>query len=141
MKILFLDIDGVCNSATYAHQLGAGGMLGIDPVPAALVRDIIAQTGCSVVLSSTWRLSKRGQDEVRSQVCEFVGTTPSSADGVRGGEVRDWLLSNIAPGAGLTYAILDDDTDFSPNQPLFNTTWEKGLTPEIAAAVIAHLNK
>ena len=30
MKVLFLDIDGVANSARYAKSLGKGGMLGID---------------------------------------------------------------------------------------------------------------
>ena len=66
-KVLFLDIDGVCNSVRYmksgAHR--PGSMLGIDPYPAFMVGKIQLDTGCEVVLSSTWRLNKMSRDEVR----------------------------------------------------------------------------
>ena len=39
------------------------------------------------------------------------------------------------------YAILDDGTDFRPGQPLFKTTWDTGLTDEIAAEVTGWLNQ
>jgi membrane-bound lytic murein transglycosylase MltF len=41
------------------------------------------------------------------------------------------------------YAILDDDTDMLPEQlpNFFQTTWEEGLTEEIAEKVIAHLGE
>lgn len=141
MKILFLDIDGVCNSAAYARSLGKGGLLGIDPVPAARVRRIIAETGCKVVLSSTWRLMEKNREAVRREVCDFIDITPRYPNGPRGEEIRTWLVDNVKQADLEAYAILDDDSDFWPHQPLFATTWEAGLTDEIADLVIAHLNK
>lgn len=147
MKILFLDIDGVCNSAQYARKLyeerGHGGLIGIDPVPTKLVHRIIEETGCKVVLSSTWRLYEGAREQVRNEVCEFIDVTADHQRGAkwgaapRGGEVREWL--NAHPEVE-RYAILDDNSDFYADQYLFLTTWERGLTPEIADKVIAHLN-
>lgn len=138
MKALFLDIDGVCNSATYAHAIGIGGMLGIDPVPAALVRRIVQETGCVVVLSSTWRLHEGNRETVRREVCDFIDVTPYMAGTAdRGCEVAAWLEAH--PDIE-RYAILDDDSDFHHDQPLFSTSWQDGLTEPIAKKVIAYLN-
>lgn len=142
MKILFLDIDGVCNSRTYAlNRTPSGGMLGIDPKPAALVRQIIEATGCKVVLSSTWRLHKDLRERVRKEVCDFIDVTPRYPSAYRGEEVRTWLLDNVKQEDLKAFAILDDDSDFYPHQPLFKTTFEHGLTRSIADDVIRHLNK
>lgn len=147
MKVLFLDIDGVCNSAEYAkriyEQQGYGGLIGIDATLARKVRRIVQETGCKVVLSSTWRLWESSRAEVRHKVCDFIDCTidlqRGSKRGVapRGDEVREWLSRH--PHV-TQYAILDDDSDFSPDQWLFKTTFDKGLTDEIAQAVIDHLN-
>jgi hypothetical protein len=60
------------------------------------------------------------------------------ADDVRGYEIQAWL--DLHPGV-TRYAILDDDCDMLlhqlPNH--FRTVSELGITPEIAARVIAHL--
>lgn len=143
MKILFLDIDGVCNSAAYAERRKKGGLLGIDPAPAALVRRIVKETGCNVVLSSTWRLYDKARADVRRDVCSFIDCTRNLQAGskrgrvLRGEEVAEWLHRHPAVKQ---YAILDDDSDFLPNQWLFKTTFKEGLTEDIAQAVIDHLN-
>lgn len=143
MKILFLDIDGVCNSAAYVHkrfeETGKAGIVDIDPVAAARVKRIIKETGCKVVLSSTWRLMEHNREEVRREVCDFIDVTPHYGGRPRGEEVRDWLIAHPLLNV-VQRAILDDDSDFLPGQPLFQTTWAAGLTDEIADAVIAHLN-
>jgi hypothetical protein len=140
-KILFLDVDGVCNSAQFAYTTNARGVLGIDPYPAFLVGKIQLDTGCEVVLSSTWRLWKEGREDVRKQVVEFIDVTPELPSRIRGEEIEKWLKDNNAEDA--VYAILDDDMDMlayqAPN--FFLTTWRDGLTPEIAKAVTEHLNK
>lgn len=139
MKILFLDIDGVCNSEDYAKQLyaerGHGGMIYIDPNAAAKVQRIIKETGCQVVLSSSWRYDKHLIEIVKKDVCRLLDCTKLS-HGKRGNEVQDWLDRHPQVKQ---YAILDDDPDFLPHQWLFKTTWKCGITDEIAQAVIDHL--
>jgi len=138
-KVLFLDIDGVCNSAQFAVASKSRGILGIDPYPAFLVGKIQLDTGCEVVLSSTWRLWDEGKEDVRKQVVDFVDITPDLHGKDRGYEIEAWLEQN--PDVDV-YAILDDDMDMlvyqAPN--FFKTRWAEGLTPEIAKAVTEHLN-
>lgn len=139
-KLLFLDIDGVCNSAQYAST--QRGLLGIDPYPAFLIGKIQLDTECEVVLSSTWRLWEDGRNDVRKQVVDFIDITPDLGGLPRGGEIEAWLQLNIAADEEYRYAIVDDDTDMlvyqAPN--FFKTDWNEGLTPEIAKAITEHLN-
>jgi hypothetical protein len=143
MIVLFLDIDGVCNSLAYAQRNGMNLWNKVDPEACELVRQIIEATGCQVVLSSTWRLYPDSLKVVREQVCEFIDVTPNFQTAEnhrsatpRGNEIQDWLDRH--PGVE-RYAILDDDSDMLPGQHLFQTTFAAGLTPEIAAKVIKHL--
>ncbi len=139
---MFLDIDGVCNSASWVRQ-GNNPWHGIDPAAAALVKHIIKVTKCSVVLSSTWRLYPEARAVVEREVCKFIDCTKDMQRGAkwgvteRGHEVQDWLDRHPAV---TQYAILDDNSDFLPSQWLFQTTWESGINEDIAAAVIHHLN-
>lgn len=142
MKVLFLDIDGVCNSGAWAKQ-GNSMWHGTDPAAVALVRRIIAETGCKVVLSSTWRLYPEARAVVKRDVCNFIDYTVDLQRGAkrgvvaRGEEVKLWLDSHPEV---TQYAILDDDSDFLPDQWLFKTTFMQGITEDIAQAVIDHLN-
>lgn len=139
MKVLFLDIDGVLNSEEYALSLGKGGMLGIDPEKVKILDRIIEETGAKIVVSSSWRTSPDLLAEIRRNVGEILDITPS-LPAIRGEEVRSWLITHPIYNV-VQRAILDDDSDFLPDQPLFKTTWKKGLTEEIADKVIEHLNK
>lgn len=142
MKVLFLDVDGVCNSAAWVKQ-GNNPWHGTDPQAVRLVRRIIAETKCLVVLSSTWRLYPEARAVVKRDVCHFIDCTKDLQRGAkrgvvdRGHEVQDWLDRHPSV---TQYAILDDDADFLPSQWLFKTTWETGITEDIAQAVIDHLN-
>ena len=144
IKILFLDIDGVCNHQKTRERQGNTKFIGINPVMADRVRRIIAETGCKVVLSSSWRLFPDSKKWAAQEVCEFIDETPDLQRGAvwgmtyRGFEIKAWLDEH--PGVR-QYAILDDSDDFLWGQPLFRTTWADGLTDEIADAVIEHLNK
>lgn len=136
MKVLFLDVDGVLNSlaTTNFHELYP-----IDPYMAFLVGRIQLQTGCEVVLSSSWRLHPEGMQNVSKRVVELLDKTPYTG-GTRGQEIQEWL--NIKGPVVEKYAILDDDTDMLPKQfpNFFKTTFETGLTDEIAEKVVKHLN-
>lgn len=143
MKVLFLDIDGVCNSAELLRRLGRSIWNDTDPQLVKHVQRIIKETGCHVVLSSTWRLYPESRAAVKRDVCHFIDCTIDMQRGgkwgvtERGHEIQEWLdrHQNVKQ-----YAILDDNSDMLPSQWLFQTTWEKGITEEIAEAVIAHLN-
>ena len=138
MKVLFLDIDGVvnCKTTTQRHR----GLIGIDPMMAFLVGKIILNTEANIVLSSSWRHSERGIYEVERQVHKIFDKTPIRSTGLRGNEIAAWLESHPEV---TRYAILDDDSDMldSQKENFFQTSWEGGITPEIAKKVTEHLNK
>jgi hypothetical protein len=133
-KILFLDIDGVVNSrlTTDFKELYP-----LDPYMAFLVGKIQLDTGCEVILSSSWRHHPGGVAAVDKHIVKVSGITPTLGN-TRGDEIREWLRKNPEV---TKYAILDDDSDFYPDQPLFKTTFETGLTDEIAKQVTNYLNK
>lgn len=142
-KVLFLDIDGVCNSLAFAAKNGMNLWNKVDPAACKLVQQIIAATGCKVVLSSTWRLYPDSLKVVRQEVCQIIDSTPNLQGAgqhygitARGVEIKDWLDRH--PDVE-RYAILDDNSDMLPGQPLFKTTFAVGLTPEITAEVIKYL--
>lgn len=137
LKILFLDIDGVANCAktTQRHR----GFIGIDPYMAFLIGKIQLDTDCQFVLSSSWRFfNDDGIKEIEKQIAKMFDVTPDSTTGFRGDEIIAWLKNHPEV---TKYAILDDNSDFYPDQPLFKTEWETGITPEIAAKVIKYLNE
>lgn len=139
MKILFLDIDGVVNSADSTNFKGS--LWPLDPYKAFLVGKIQDVTGCEVVLSSSWRHHPEGIAEVEKRIVPILDITPNDEHGFRGAEVQAWLDKNPEV---TKYAILDDDMDFyayqAPN--FFKTRFmQEGLTDEIAQAVIDHLGE
>lgn len=143
MKALFLDIDGVCNSEESLKRQylrdGKPTILEIDPEMAFMVGKIILDTDCKLVISSSWRNWPDGMEQIKQAVYhDIYGKTGNSKDGFRGKEVRQYLKEHPE----IThYAILDDDSDFFKYQPLFQTSWKKGITKEIAQAVTDYLNK
>jgi hypothetical protein len=135
VKLLFLDIDGVLNSIAYFRRrdpITAQKCRDIDPDAVMLLNEVIERTGCSVVLSSTWRLF--GLDAVRETLAErgftgtLIGATPVLSDNNpnrRGREILSWLKTS---GERATVAIVDDDTDMGPLLPrLVKTSTVDGL--------------
>lgn len=135
MKVLFLDIDGVVNCSSTTQRFEP--CIGIDPKLVAIVQRIVDSTGCVIVLSSSWRLPP---PEMVEHVKTFFTLHDVTVDkrGLtdRGCEVQDWLDHHEPVEA---YAILDDNSDFHKNQPLFKTDWNTGITDEIADKVIKSL--
>lgn len=159
MKVVFLDIDGVLNCADCfkkAHDAWVANgkpkekhwnML--DPEHIFHLNRIIEETGASIVVSSSWRGDPDLYEKLKDAgvVATFLGQTPRMPRPAgtsveyceRGKEIEEWL--SINPYGVTKYAILDDDRDFLPDQPLFGTKWGEGLTEEIADRVIAHLKE
>lgn len=141
MKALFLDIDGVCNSEESLKRqylrTGKASILGIDPEMAFRVGKIIMYTDCKLIISSSWRNHPDSMKDIQERIHrDIYGITPNIGD-FRGEEVRAYLEQHPE----IThYAILDDDSDFYPDQPLFKTSWKVGITDEIMDKVVMYLN-
>lgn len=140
-KVLFLDIDGVVNCATTNFKTEHWPL---DRYMAFLVGKIQLETGCQVVLSSSWRHHEEGTEEVSKRIVQLSDRTSygfRKSDGswsTRGDEIQEWLDRHPEV---TKYAILDDDSDMLESQlpNFFHTRWATGLTEEIANKVIEHL--
>ncbi len=147
MKVLFLDIDGVINKRENFNPAHNPGPYPVDAYCAFLVGRIQLSTGCRVVLSSTWRLHKEGRENVSKRVIELYDVTPEIYNKPPGldkrcYEISSWLSYHPEVEK---FAILDDESDAgdlaSLRKHFFKTTFEDGLTDEIAEAVIEHLGR
>ena len=139
MKVLFLDIDGVVNSKD-THINNPDEWAVIDPYMAFLVGRISLNTACQVVLSSGWRLHPESVATIEKRVIQLYGCTPELQGKSRGSEIQAWLDEHKDVTA---YAILDDDMDAGEGHSthFFKTTFETGLTTEMAENIIQYLNR
>ncbi|MFS8068824.1 MAG: HAD domain-containing protein [Byssovorax sp.] len=153
MKVIFLDIDGVLNSAAFFAS-GPHGFGDIDPAPVARLEQLLARSGAQVVISSTWRLAF-SPAELRARLAakgftgEILGCTPevpTRATSILGAfffprcaEIRAWLAAQAVPPE--RFVILDDaelePADLVELQPCFvRTDPERGLQDgDVEAAV------
>ncbi len=151
MKVIFLDIDGVLNSQAwgkYGHGLDPsdGGKcsqetLKWDPAAVANLRQIVAETGAQIVVSSSWRgyRDKAVENWQRMFACygwpdvPVIGETPDLnrmvngiyVSKIRGDECAAWMA--LHPEV-THYVCIDDDADFLPGQSCVFTDHRWGLT-------------
>lgn len=158
MKIIFLDIDGVLNNLDSLRagscSMGVGWWdgdpsregSGFEPNSVQELKRILSATDAKIVISSTWR--KLGSIETLREVFEnwdispdlILGATPITDRGHRGTEIRHWLQSFTRNGKVVDkWIAIDDDSDFHDDQILIQTSFETGLTSDIADAAIAAL--
>lgn len=101
-KILFLDIDGVLNHQKYyadGRRDASYPLSEICPVSIELLNKIVSETGCKLVISSTWRHSgiEYCRNVLKECACigEIIDITPDiERQGdyiVRGNEILKWL--------------------------------------------------
>lgn len=148
MKILFLDVDGVLNSFRTADAFNTGrgdgyGTLAfstdfrygqmewsqrafkLDPIAVILLRKIIEATGAKIVISSTWRLGSCVDHFNKMFECYDWDTTNIIIDmtghpqKIRGEDIRQWLSANAHLNI-TDYVIVDDNSDFYPDQTQHN---------------------
>ena len=111
MKLVCLDIDGVCN--TDASSAKGRPFNNLDPACVARVSKICELTGAKVLITSSWRkylnieeiadvLMKNGL------TADIVGITPVMDRRERGDEIKAWFKAN---GPIEAFVILDDDDD------------------------------
>jgi len=156
MKVIFLDFDGVlCNvesiSEGYKSRISPEqDPYGPDAECVAALNRIIEQTGAMIVVSSTWRKSRKPNASMRETLNrwgvkgEVVGTTPvlhgdEYAYKRRGCEIQQWLNTVRTPVT--SFVILDDDSDMAHlRHRLVQTAMPEGLTEADADRAIAILN-
>jgi hypothetical protein len=147
--ILFLDVDGVLNRCGMSNQ-------GLETDKCDLLADLCRNTGCQVVVSSTWRwiphcyerllamFQSRGIPHAGKTECMSAPTGATRADGVailrqvpRRDEIAEWLSWHPEV---TRYAIVDDDSDADDGTGRYVKTGSfEGLTPEKAAQLEALL--
>jgi hypothetical protein len=138
MKVLFLDCDGVLNDENDLMITGdQRPFFVLNFKKLSLLKDIIAKSGCKVVLSSSWRNMTGGKETLENHDIEIFGIT-KYLGGIRGYEIQDWLDNN---GQVTNYAILDDDGDMLIHQrPHFIQTDPKiGLNETMAYRTLMRL--
>lgn len=143
LNVVFLDIDGVLNTPENACKRYEGWKNGTDKSrdefgqlfcpKACLNLEYLCHTAeAKVVVSSTWRragLTKmQTMFQMRGIDIDIIDITPDFRQrGLiqRGEEIEAWLKENEVDN----YVIIDDDTDFLPEQlsNFVNTDFEDGF--------------
>ena len=131
-KIIFLDVDGVLNSAQdgFSVNLETDNHL-------KLLEQLVKETGADIVLSSSWRmsfgcsfsLSNTLISRLKEHGLSILDITPEREDGDRGLEIKEWLDKNPTKNI-----LILDDEDFDianifPNN-FVKTNNEIGLQKE-----------
>lgn len=131
-RILFLDVDGVLNSRDEC------GLDGLGDSHLLQLNRIVDETGCQIVLTSSWRLAddllaKLRLASDRHGIPLWIESTPDLS-GDRAEEVQAWIAAN-GPCVGV---VIDDDCDGFETTGLrcVQTSVDHGLTPELATEVI-----
>jgi hypothetical protein len=140
--VLFLDVDGVLNQCGYQQD--------VLTAKARLLHRIVTETGCSVVVSSTWRqreerrrllvklLQENGVSIADWTPClDAISDTGLYLMQGRADEIQAWL--EVHPEV-TRFAILDDLADMAHlGAHLVQTDSFIGLTEALAEEVIRRL--
>lgn len=152
MKVLFLDIDGVLNSAEWFLSGVPKNIWDLDPKAVRRLKRILEATGAKVVLSSAWRKYPKEVAHLRTLfdihdmtpvMTTFLGCTHRRPDGgpqhgadnctdplthpvPRHEEISAWLAAHPEVTA---FAIVDDDPDAGRIHPdrYVRTYWRHGM--------------
>lgn len=128
MRVIFLDFDGVMDTAYYGHALGkesrpANDEFGaiFDPNCVGCLKEIIDKTGAKIVITSSWKSlmsfgemfdmwDKRG---LPGELTDMTSTTSTCRH--RGDEIDAWLKDCKDK---CQYVILDDidESNFNEHQ-------------------------
>lgn len=113
MKVIFLDVDGVLNSAQdgYSIRLRTDSHL-------KLLQRIVKKTGAKIVLSSSWRIgftpaSRNLLARFKEYGLELMDCTPELPASCRGDEIRQWLTDNVYNYDIENFVILDDEANMA----------------------------
>lgn len=126
--VLFLDVDGVLNSATFFAENPPMPVTSVDPKAVRRIQRVVEATGALVVLSSSWR--KQPED-----------LTPTLTDRMAAPARCDEILAWLDEHSEVTqYAIIDDDPDAEVGGHFVRTYWRLGMYGKHERALIALLS-
>lgn len=134
MRVIFLDVDGVLNTAYTRERIPGLHYIGVDGRRVEVLRTLVDESGKEdetiIVLSSSWRagIDRFGheipghyqylRDCLGEQGLTIYDETPFvDGEGSRGAQIRAWLKENKA--LGITGMVVLDDVCF----PDFQSTW------------------
>lgn len=142
MKLIFLDIDGVCNNNQFFLDFNKSGKKFhpddmIDPVNVLQLNKIIAQTQAKIVVSSSWRVCQsveRLQNLLSRHgvLGEVIDKTPDFCiqSKTRGEEIQSWLdeYNQNPEGEDIeSFVIIDDESDIHQKENFVQTSMDTGL--------------
>ena len=156
IKLLFLDIDGVLNNATsstYWERKDKDGFYNFCPINTTNLFMIVEETGCKIVISSSWRIRAKNLDEMKGWFKGWpliqdaiISSTPMfRLNCKRGAEIIEWFkkTKNLDLFLDSHFAVVDDDSDMDgiPDQHFFQTDGYHGLLYRDARKIIEFLNR
>jgi hypothetical protein len=154
MKLIFLDIDGVLNSAPFlkAHAITdyksviQALLASLDPEAIERLNRIVDVTGARIVVSSVWRAMMRiGElqkafERAGLKTCPFSQTPQLGT--TRGREIQSWLDRRRVTVPVESFVILDDDADMEHLLPrLVQTSMDDGLQDRHVEKAVEILNR
>lgn len=137
MKALFLDVDGVLNSATFFAENPPMPVTSVDPRAIRRIRRVAEATGALVVLSSSWRKQPNLVDTLRTAGVPIHDITPTLTGLARCDEILAWLDEHPEV---TSYAIIDDDPDAEVGGHFVRTYWRLGMYGKHERALLQMLN-
>jgi len=137
MKIIFLDIDGVLNSADYYKKVAKKGKdwNRFNPLAVEIIKRLVVEFNSEIVITSSWRFGavKELKNElIKSGLIKHLHKDwktpvihPSSQS--RGNEIRTWLENHKQVD---NYIIIDDDDNILNEQMgnFIKTDINEGIT-------------
>lgn len=151
MKIIFLDFDGVMDTAHYDNYLNYMGLpatdkygIVFDPDCVRNLGRIIEATGADIVVTSTWKDFMTYKEILEMwkyrQLPGFVTDTTPTCSRHRGDEIDAWLAECRGK---CVYVIIDDmeESQFNEHQyeRLFVVNPYDGLNDDVTDKIIAIL--
>jgi hypothetical protein len=143
VKVLFLDIDGVLLPFDADTPLSTGPDEHFPRSAVGALNELVTQTGCKIVLTSTWRsiecIDVPAIFKEEGITGEIIGGTPTV--GTRAEEIAAWLAAASEPVEA--FVIIDDfDRGLSEAFPgrFVKTNPLGGLTEEEVAKAAGILN-
>jgi hypothetical protein len=133
--VLFLDIDGVMNTTDSIVRNKSNRIF--TPESVRCLQKIVTETGCKIVISSTWReedqwkilpqvFTDNGLASVLDRIIDRTPILPAEDGPTREDEIDCWLAAQDYAGP---YAILDDiPFDGEHACRLVRTSTDTGLT-------------
>lgn len=118
MKVLFLDFDGVLNSADYRNSVADYHHNFINERKLEMLADFVKATGAEIVLTTQWRLhwnegnhqTHPDGDRINALFEKYgmkIYSKTDYLDNNRNLEVADWLVRH-----GVESYVIFDDVDF-----------------------------